>query len=84
MNQDEIYRAWSAERRRIDVREHFSPKVMAAIENHERRRAGSLFNSKRVFDWLAAHPVAQAGLVAAGAFVGFLRLVFVLFLVLEI
>jgi hypothetical protein len=82
MNDDEIYNNWSQQKTNIDIDENFPTSVMKQISAYERDRTKPLFDIQRFVEIISNHPLAKAGLIAAGLIGGFVRTGFVLYAIL--
>jgi hypothetical protein len=83
MKKQEIYDSWKDKNRHINISESFADGVMEQIYRYEQKKRKSLFNMRRLVGTISAHPLAQAALVAAGAFTGLIRLVFIIVVILS-
>lgn len=77
MKTEEIYNTWKEQKSQIEVGKGFSGKVMSQIYQYEHGKRMPLIDMDRVAELISAHPLAKAGLVAAGAVAGFVRVAFV-------
>ncbi len=78
MNSEEILNAWKEQNRKIEVSSDFSSRVMGRIGQYEQKKKPPLFDMQRLIDFVSLHPLAQAGMFAAGAVIGFVRVAFVI------
>jgi hypothetical protein len=83
MNSKDAYKTWIERRSQINVREQFTDEVMRRIYHYEQRKRISLFDYQRLVELISAHWSAQAALVVVGAVTGFIRLVFVILVILN-
>lgn len=83
MKSEEIYNIWTKRKSQIEVSNTFPGKVMNQIYQYERVRRRPLFDFQQLVDTISAHTFAKAGLVAAGAAVGFVRLIFMILVILS-
>jgi len=83
MKTEEIYNTWKEQKKQIEVSKSFSGKVMNRIYQYERNKCKSLFNAQSLIELMSAHTLAKAGLILTGGVVGFIRVVFVVTMVLE-
>ena len=83
MKRQEVYNAWKKQKSQIDIRGNFANEVMSQVYQYEQKKRKPLFNLHWLVELVSAHPVAQAGLVAAGAITGLVRLVFIILMVLS-
>ena len=79
MKNEERYNAWIENKRQIDIRENFTDVVMNKIYQYERDKRKPLFNSQRLIELISEHRFVKAGLVAAGAVTGVVRIMFVIY-----
>lgn len=78
MKRQEIYNAWKETKRQIDISEGFSRQMLNQIRQYEREKRKPLFDVNRLIERISAHPFAKAGLIAAGAVAGLVRVAFVI------
>ncbi len=83
MKTEEIYNIWKERKSQIEVGKGFSDKVMNQICQYEQNKRKSLFDVQSLIELMSAHTLAKAGLILTGGVVGFIRLVFVVTMVLE-
>jgi len=76
MKTDQIYNAWKEKKAHVDISDDFTDKAMKQIYNHEQNKRKPLFDLQHLLEFVSAHPMAQAGLVASGAVAGFVRVAF--------
>ena len=77
MRSDEVYNTWKDKKHQIDVGDNFADEVMNRIRRYERDKSRGLAGLRLLVDVISGHPLAQAGLVAAGAVAGIIRVAFV-------
>ena len=82
MKRQEVYNAWKEKKRQVDISEDFTDETMNQIHQYEQRKRKPLFDIQWFVELVSAHPLAKAGMIAAGAVAGFIRLVFVVYAVL--
>jgi len=82
MKSEEIYNIWKKRKSQIEVSNTFSDKVMSQIFQYEQARRRPLFDFQQLVDTISGHTFAKAGLVAAGAAVGLVRLIFMILVIL--
>jgi len=75
MKKSEIYESWKQEKRQIDVGQNFTNRVMNEVYQCRQSRKSPRFTIERIIELISFHPLAQIGLVAAGAVVGIVRLI---------
>jgi len=83
MKTEEIYNTWKEQKSQIEVDKGFSDKVMNQICQYEQNKRKSLFDVQSLIELMSAHTLAKAGLILTGGVVGFIRVVFVVTMVLE-
>ena len=82
MKCEEIINNWKDHRSQIEVGKNFTDDVMNQIYQYEQKKEKSLFDVQRLINLISAHSLAQAGLIATGALIGFFRLVFMIGIIL--
>lgn len=75
MRGEKIYDAWKEARSQVDVSEGFSEKVMGQIYEYEQEKGKAWRSVERFVEFIAARPLAAAGLVTGGLVLGLVRLV---------
>jgi len=83
MKSEEIYNTWKERKSQVEVSSAFSGRVMNQIYQYEQAKRRPLFDIQRLVDIISAHTLAKAGLVAAGAAVGLVRLIFMILVILS-
>jgi len=83
MKSEETYNAWKKRKSQIEVSGTFSDKVMSRIYQYERARRRPLFDFQRFVETISAHTFAKGALVAAGAAMGLVRLIFMILVILS-
>ena len=83
MKTEEIYNTWKEQKSQVEVGKGFSDKVMNQICQYEQNKCKSLFDMQSLIELMSAHMLAKAGLILTGGVVGFIRVVFVVTMVLE-
>ena len=79
MKSEEIYNAWKERKSQIDIRENFADELMNRIYQYEQKKRKPSFDAHRVIELISAHRFAKAGVVTAGAAVGLVRVMFVVY-----
>ena len=82
MKKQEIYNAWREKKRQVTFSGSFVDDVMGHIYQYEQKKRRTIFDIGWFVEFISAHPLARAILVAAGAFTGFIRLVFMIIMIL--
>jgi len=77
MKSEEVYDTWKEEKSQIDIRQDFADEVMNQVYQYARKKTKRLLDVQWLIDLISAHPLAKAGLIAAGAIAGFVRVAFV-------
>jgi hypothetical protein len=77
MHADDGYEQWKQHRRRADVPAGFADRVMSAVRERERQRAGRLDLRARLLALLASRP-ARVGVCSLAVLAGVFRLLQVL------
>ncbi|MHC4461577.1 MAG: hypothetical protein ACYS30_09090 [Planctomycetota bacterium] len=77
MKSEEVYNAWKERKSQIEISENFTDEVMNQVYQHAQKKRKSMFDMRQLVELISAHPLAKAGLVAAGAVAGFVRVAFV-------
>ena len=77
MRSEEIYNTWKDKKHQIDVSDGFADKVMNRVRRYEQGKSEGLAGLRSLVDVISGHPLAQAGLVVAGAIAGLIRVAFV-------
>jgi hypothetical protein len=75
MKRQDVYNTWIETRDKIDIKENFASDVMNRIGLYEQKNSKVRFDCSRFIELISASLSAQAALVAAGAIVGFTRIV---------
>jgi hypothetical protein len=83
MKSEGIYNTWKERRSRLELSKTFSDRVMSRIYEYEQVRGRPFFDIQRLVERVSAHALAKAGLVAAGAAMGLVRLIFVILVILS-
>ena len=83
MKSEEIFDDWKEQRSRIEIRENFTDAAMSRIYKYEQNKRKSLFDVQGFIELISAHPLAQTGVILAGGVAGFIRVVFIVTMVLE-
>ena len=82
MKNEEIYNSWIRQKMEIDIDENFSGNVMKRISAYEQTKAKPLFDIQHFVEIISNHPLAKAGLIAAGLIGGITRTGFTLYAIL--
>ena len=79
MKTEEIYNAWKEQKNQMDVDKDFSGKVMSRIYQYEQEKRKPLFGSHRLIELISTRPLGKAAVVTAGALIGFVRMMLVVY-----
>jgi len=82
MKSEEIYETWKKRKSRIEIGKGFSDRVMNQIHQYEREKRASLYDVHHLIEFISSHPLAKAGVVVAGALIGFVRVAFTVHILL--
>jgi len=77
MKRQEVYNAWKERKSQIEIAENFTDGVMIQVYQHAQKKRKPMFDIRQLAELISAHPLVQAGLIAAGAVAGFVRVAFV-------
>ena len=83
MNNEQIYQNWKEQRSQIEVGEGFTDMVMNRICRYEQGRRKPLLDVDSFVEFISGRPFAKAGLIVAGGVVGFVRLIFMIAVILS-
>jgi len=73
MKTEQLYDNWKKLRSQIELGDGFIGDVMNQIYQYERLKRKPLFDVQRFLEFVSVHPIAKAGLIAAGAIGGLVR-----------
>lgn len=82
MKSEEIYDSWKKQKSLIEVHKDFTDRVMNGIYKYEQKKRKPLFDVQQLVELISAHPLTKAGLIAAGAVIGFFRVGFMIAVIL--
>jgi hypothetical protein len=82
MKSEKFYDDWKKQRSQIGVGQNFTEKVMNQVYQYEQKKRKPLFDVQRLVEFISAHPLAKAGLITSGTVVGFIRVVFIIHILL--
>ena len=83
MKCQELYDTWKKTKNQIEIRDNFTDDVMRHVYQYEQERGKTSFDMRWLVKLVSAHPLAQAALVAVGAMTGFIRIVFIILVILS-
>ena len=82
MKSEKLYDDWKKQKSQVEVGHDFTEKVMKQVYRCERLKRKPLFDVQRLIEFISAHPLAKAGMVAAGVVAGFIRMAFTVYVFL--
>ncbi len=82
MNDERWYEVWKQRHEHADVEEGFTDRVMIEVRAIERERAEHCTGIRWILERASGNRFAQMGLIGAGAVVGVLRVLSVVFALL--
>ena len=82
MKSEKIYDDWKKQRSHTEVGQNFTDQVMNRVYQYEQTKPKPLFDMQRLIEFISAHPLAKAGLIASGAVAGFVRVAFMIHILL--
>ena len=83
MNSEQRYRAWREQKKQVDVSEDFAGKLMTRVRQYQDAKEKGLFDSQQFLEWLSGRFWAKGALAVIAAGLGFVRLVCVIFTILN-
>ena len=83
MKTEKILNLWKDKKCQVMVRGNFSDEVMNRISQYEQKKSRPLFDVQRFLEFVSAHQFAKVSLVTAGAAAGFVRLLFLILVILS-
>ena len=83
MKSEKIINDWKDQRSQIEIGQNFTDQVMNQVYQHEQTKPKPLFDMQRLVELISGHPLVKIGLVAGGAITGFVRLVFMIIVILS-
>ena len=78
MKSETTYEAWKQKHRQIEVRDEFADTLMDQIRQCEQKKRKSDLDMRWLAELVSEHWLAKAGVIAAGAALGFARAAFVI------
>ena len=82
MKNEQLYDDWKKQRSHVEVGQNFTVKVMNQVHQYEQKKKKPLLYMQRFMETIYAHPLAKAGMVAAGVVTGFIRIAFTVYMFL--
>ena len=83
MDTEKFYNLWKDKKSCLKVNEDFSDTIMICINQYEQKKRKPFFDMYKIIDLISIQPLTQIALFVAGAIAGFVRLIFVIRMVLE-
>jgi hypothetical protein len=83
MDTEKIYNLWKNKKSNCEINQNFSDTIMNRINKYEQKKRKPFFDMYKIIDFISIQPLAKVALFAAGAIAGFVRLIFVVRMVLE-
>ncbi|NIA32095.1 MAG: hypothetical protein GWP06_19570 [Actinobacteria bacterium] len=83
MDTEKIYNLWKSKKSYLKTNQNFSNTIIKRINQYEQKKRKPFFDMYKIIDFISIQPLAQVALFAAGAIAGFVRLIFVIRMVLE-
>ena len=83
MNRQDLFNNWKRHKETVEVSRGFSERVMTHVGRHEVARRASVTTSTSWLKQMAARPWAKAAIVILGVFIGLVRIVMTLDLILR-
>lgn len=83
MKNEEIINAWKDHKSQIEIGETFTENVMNQVYQYEQKKRKPFFDIQPLIEFISAHPLAQASLIATGAVAGVVRIVFMIIMILS-
>jgi hypothetical protein len=80
MDRKKLYKLWIEKKSQAETSESFPDKVMNRIHRYEQRPRW--FDIQRLIDIISANTVMKNGLVVIGALLGFVRVIYMIFMTL--
>ena len=79
MKNEKLYNCWKEEKNTVDIDTNFAGNVMHQIHQYEQNKRTPLFDFQGLIETISTHPLAKAGLIAAGVIGGVVRAGFMLY-----
>jgi hypothetical protein len=80
MDRKKLYKLWIEKKSQVEISESFPDKVMNRIHRYEQRPRW--FDIQRLIDIISANTIMKDGLVVIGALIGFVRVIYMIFMTL--
>jgi hypothetical protein len=76
MDKKNIYKLWIEKKSQVEISESFPDKVMNRIYQYQQQPRW--FDMQRLIDFIYAHTLLKGGLVAIGALIGLVRIIYMI------
>jgi hypothetical protein len=80
MDKKKLYELWTEKKSQVEISRSFPDKVMNQIYQYERQPRW--FDIQQFIDIISAHSIIKNGLVVIGALIGFVRVMYMIFMIL--
>ena len=80
MDKKKLYELWTEKKRDVETNKSFPDKVMNRIYQYQQRPRW--FDIQRLIEIISAHTIIKNGLVAIGALIGFIRVIYMILIIL--
>ena len=77
------YNLWKNKKNHLEINQNFPDIVMNRINQYEQKKRKPFFDMYKIIDLISIQPLAKVALFVAGAIAGFVRLIFIVRMVLE-
>ena len=78
MKSEQLYDDWKKQRSQIEVGEDFTKKMMHQVYQYEQKKKKPLLYMQRFVEVISAYPLAKAGIIVIGTITGFVRVAFMI------
>ncbi len=79
---EDLYNAWKEQKSQTVVGENFTGKVINQVYQYEQTKPKPLFDMQRLTEFISTHSLAKAVLIASAAVAGFVRVAFMIHILL--
>jgi hypothetical protein len=80
MDKKKLYELWTEKKNQVEINKSFPDKVMNRIYRYEERP--KWFDIQRLIEIISAHTIVKNGLVVIGALIGFVRVMYMILMIL--
>ena len=80
MDKKKLYELWIEKKNQVEINKSFPDKVMGRVYEYERRPRW--FDIPRLIEFVSAHTIIKDGLVVIGALIGFIRVMYMILIIL--